>query len=164
MEIYFQILLFKKDGHVMDFETLPKRVIVLWEVVAVLIGGLFIALTIFIFVAHTIVWYILLWLFGAIIVLVCFLYLPLLFMSTKFKITEEHFILHRGVIFYKSHYMKRDKISYISVYKNPFTGLIDISSLILTSPGAQLIIPFMGHERAVDIAKLLSLENRFEEI
>lgn len=148
----------------MKYETLPARVLVFWKILAIFLHAALAALAQFILNPYHIVWYVTLWVIGALAVLVCFLYLPLFYISVKYAVTEEQFVLHRGVIFHKTHYLKRDTITFISVYRNPLTPLVNISSLMLTAPGAQVFILCMRHDRAVEIAKELSYEHKFKEI
>lgn len=147
----------------MKYEVLPKKVLIIWELLAVLIfTGLFLILR-FLFRPDTLIWYIVLWLLGAAAVLCFFLYLPLLYNSCLYAVLPEQIVVKRGVIFNKTHYLKREHISFVSVYKNPLTRFIDISSLVVTAPGASVFILFMSHRRAMAIAKQLSRENRFDE-
>ncbi len=147
----------------MKYETLPKKVLFLWECAAIICIAVIMVITLIIFQPHTIVWYLLLWSIGAVAVFFLFLFLPLAFVSTKYVILTEQVILQKGVIFHRVHYLKRETISFISVYKNPFTNLLNLSTLIISAPGARIFIPLMNHKRALLIAKRLSYQNHFQE-
>lgn len=152
----------KKVIFFMKYETLPKKVLVLWELLAVIVLLLLLKLTRVLLSPYTIWWYGVQWVLGALAVLTLFLYLPLMYISFRYIVLTEQIVLKGGVIFHKTHYLRRENISFISVYKNPLTDLLHLSSLMITAPGAKLFIPLMDHRRAMAIAKQLSYKNRFE--
>lgn len=147
----------------MKYEKLPQKVLIIWEFMALIVfAGLFFLLRLFLR-TDTLVWDIILWLLGAAFILCSFLYLPLLYISCRYAVLSDQVIVKRGVIFNKTHYLKRELVSFVSVYRNPFTRLLDISTLVITAPGASVFILFMSHRRAMSIAKQLSRRHKFEE-
>ncbi|MGI5959566.1 MAG: hypothetical protein ACOX60_09145 [Massiliimalia sp.] len=147
----------------MKYETLPKKVLLLWECLAAAIAVAFAVLTVIIFAPRTLIWYLLLWLIGAAAILTMFLYLPLLFISTQYLVLKDRIMVSKGVIFHQTQWMPCANISFITVLKNPFTKLLDLSTLIISAPGARIFILLMSHRRAVEIAKELSYEHKFKE-
>lgn len=140
----------------MKFESIPKKVLVLWELLAVVGFLLLLKLALFILNPHTIVWYVVLWLLGALFVLTAFLYLPLLYVSEQYCVDKREIVFQQGVIFNKVHYMQCNKISFVSVYRNPLTWLLHISTLVVTCPGSRICILFINSDRASEIARQLS--------
>lgn len=147
----------------MKYETLPKKVLFLWECLAIAATALLVLLVLVVFTPRTLVWYSILWLIGAAAVLTTFLYLPLLYISTRYAVLEDRLIVSKGVIFHQTQLMPRENISFITVLKNPFTRLLDLSTLIVSAPGAQIFLLLMSHRRAVEIAKELSRDHKFKE-
>lgn len=139
----------------MEFETLPKRFLVFWEILACTVFGV-LALLAFQFLPQgSLVWYGVLWLLGALFILTAFLYLPLLYLNYSWCCGETELVVRAGVIFYQTRFLKRDKISFVTVYHTPLSPLLRWSSVVVTAPGSRLVLPFLSRERAVRLAREL---------
>jgi membrane protein YdbS with pleckstrin-like domain len=136
----------------MKYETIPKKCLIIWEVMAVILYGAVFLLCWKIIPYHTFFWYVILWVLGGLFILTVFLYLPLLYLSIAYQITDTDIIVKGGVIYTKTRFMNRKNISFATVYRSPLTPLFHVSTLMITSPGASLIIPFMDSKRADKIA------------
>lgn len=147
----------------MNYETIPKKCLMIWEILAVILLGGLMLLSWKLIPSHTIIWYAVLWLLGALLILSTLLYLPLLYLSIAYQVTETEIILKGGVIYTKTRFMIRKNISFATVYHTPLTPLFHISALMITSPGAYLLIPFMDSVRAEEIAEQLFHQNIKEE-
>ena len=142
----------------MKYEMLPKRSLVFWELLSCLLFGGLIALAWIFLPVSTWIWYGVLWILGALLILSSFLYLPLLYLSVGYCCRGGDIIVKGGVIFYKTRFLKRDKISFVTVYNTPFTPLIHLSMLVITAPGSHLVTPFLESSRADQIADDLNRE------
>lgn len=143
----------------MKLESLPFKSFLIWEILSILLLTILTTLLFIIFRPYTFVWYTLLWTIGALAIFLCIFYCPLLYLSYKFCITDKHFILKRGVLFNKTHIIRKEQISFISITKDPLTPIINISTLIIVAPRSKLFIPFMNHQTNIKIMKTLSNNN-----
>ncbi len=147
-----------------NYQYLPKRVLILWEILTILVITLLFAIACLFLNHYHIIWYITMWLIGALGIFLGFLYLPLLYIGYQFSVSENEIILHRGVIFHKRHYLKRDKITFVTIFHDPVSSAFGLTTLAVTSPGASLLMPFMDLKLARSIAKELSFHQNFKEI
>lgn len=136
-------------------ERLPKAALHLWEILLACLALVLIVLTLIIFkpgaVACTVLLVILftVWVFFGVV------YLPLVYHTYRFRLTDTHFMVRRGIFFQREQWMERGKIIYVSRYDSPFTGLMGVTSLMLTASGAQLLLPSMELARAKQIEQAL---------
>lgn len=132
-------------------EHLPKTALYLWEGLLATLSLLFIILTLIIFQPGATACTVLLILFLVLWVFFGVVYLPLIHATYRFCLTETHFMVRRGLFFQREQWMERDKVVYVSRYDSPFTGVLQITSLMLTASGAQLLLPSMDLTRAKEI-------------
>ena len=144
----------------MNFERLSGKAVIIWEIVAALLFGVLLALVLFIFIPGTWLWYTVLWLLGAIYVLTAFLYVPLYYLSVEYAVGEEAVIYRKGVIFPNTQILYRDRIAFVTVYNNPLTPLLKLSSLTISAAGGNIHIWFMNSARAQEIADELEGDGR----
>lgn len=147
----------------MKLKSLPKKSLVIWEFLAIIVGLILTVLVVVIFKPHTLLCHIMLIAIATLSIYFCLFYFPLLYISCKFAISDQYFILKRGVLFNKTHIIKKDHISFISVTKDPLTPKLKLSTLIIVAPRSKLIIPFMNHTENVKIMQTL-LDNEFKSI
>lgn len=140
----------------MNFHSLPKRSLVIWEALAVVLFGAGIFAAWVLIPQSLLIWYAVIWLLGALFILVAFLYLPLLYLSFSYCLSDTDIIVKGGVVFYKMRFLKRDKVSFVSVYNTPLTPFLKVSMLLITAPGAHLVIPFLAQDEADRIADALN--------
>ena len=142
----------------MEFERISAKAVIIWEAIAAILFGLLFALLLFLLVEGTWLWYTLLWLAGAGYILTAFLYLPLYYISIEYGVTDEAIIYRKGVIFPNTQILYRDRIAFVTVYNNPFTPLLKLSSLTVSAAGGRIHIWFLNTRRAQELAALLSEE------
>lgn len=142
----------------MQFERISRKALVLWELMAVIIFAIITAGLLYILVPGTWLWYLLLWITGAAAVLVTFLYLPLSYISIEYAIGKDAIVYRKGVIFPNTQILYRDRIAFVTVYKNPLTPFLHISSLVVSAAGGNIRILFLNSKRAEEISMLLSKE------
>lgn len=140
----------------MKFERISWKAVIIWELLAAVGTALVVWLVLFVFVPYTWLWYLLLWVIGAAYVLLSFLYFPLLYLSIEYGVGDEAILYRSGVIFPNTKILYRDRIAFVTVYNNPFTPLLQLSSFVVSAAGGDLRILFMDSKRAVELAALLS--------
>lgn len=139
-----------------EFEKISVKAVVLWEILAAAVAALLIWAVLAIFVPYTWLWYLLLWLLGAAYVLAAFLYLPLLYLNIEFGLNDEAIVYRTGLIFPNTQVLYRDRIAFVTVYNNPLTPLLKISSLVVSAAGGNMHILFLPSKRAAELADELA--------
>lgn len=139
-----------------NFEKISVKAVVLWEILAVTAFALLFWGVLAIFVPHTWLWYLLLWVLGALCVLTTFLYLPLLYLNIEYGINDEAIVYRTGLIFPNTQLLYRDRIAFVSVYNNPLSPILKISSLVVSAAGGSIHILFLPSKRAQELADELS--------
>ena len=90
------------------------------------------------------------------------LYFSLLFVSAPFVFEQALFCrggdacVSIGLLFPKTQIMYRSRIVFVTVYTNPLTPLLHISSLVISAAGGAMRIHFLNASRAEELAALLS--------
>lgn len=140
----------------MKFENISHKAVVLWETgLLILFAGLF-AVSLLVLTPHTWLWYLILWLLGALYILTAFLYLPLYYLSVEFSLNDEVVVYKKGVLFPKTSILYRDRIAFVTINNNPLTPIFKISSLVIDSAGARLKLFLISSDRAKELADLLT--------
>lgn len=142
----------------MRFERISIMAAIMWEILALVVGIVLLIATLFILAPHTWLWYLVLWLLGAIYIAVAFVYIPYLYLNTEFAVTSAAVIYKKGVIFPSTQILYRDRIVFVTVYDNPLTPFLHVSSLAVSAAGGNMTILFMNTDRARQIAGLLAKE------
>lgn len=140
----------------MEYENISIKALILWEVLAIILASIGWNILLWALTAGTWIWYLVLWIYGAIVVLICFLYLPLAYYNIEYAVFKDTIVYKRGVILPNTQVMYRDRIAFVSVYKNPLTPLLKLSSLVISAAGGKIRILFIDDKRAEEIADLLS--------
>lgn len=148
----------KNIKKIVEFEHLSIMAAIMWEILALLAGAILLALTLFILNPRTWLWYSLLWLLGAVMIGVTMVYVPFLYLNAEFAINEKAIIYKKGVFFTSTSILYRDRIAFVTVYNNPLTPILKISSLAITAAGGNMTILFLNSKRATELANLLSKE------
>lgn len=140
----------------MEYEHISIKALILWEILTVI--GAYIGLQVLLWALTygTWVWYFILYIYGAIVVLFCFLYLPLAYYNIEYAVFKDTIVYKRGVIMPNTQIMYRDRIAFVSVYKNPLTPILKLSSLVVSAAGGKIRILFIDDHRADEIADSLS--------
>lgn len=135
--------------------TLKKRVLVWWECAAFLAAILLAALVLLIFVPGTWLWYLLLWVLGAVYVLTSFLYLPLLWMSIIYCIDDTCLMCHGGVLFPKTRVMHRERIAFITRVQGPVSSMLHIATLVVRAAGGAAVVHMVHEKQAEELEQEL---------
>lgn len=140
----------------LNYKKVSRKSIVLWEIIIFLIWAVIFVLALWIFTPFTWLWNTLIWALGVALILIEFLYLPMLYASTQYCITDKIIAYRHGVFFNQRQFMYRDRIVYVSVYNTPLTPLLGISSLVITAAGAKIRINFLNRRLAQQLAEELA--------
>ena len=138
-----------------EYETLPGRFLAFWETLACLGYGGLAAAAWRLLPPESLLWYVALWVLGGLFILTALLYLPLLYLNYEWRCTKTELVVRTGVIFYQTRLLKRDKISFVTLYNTPLSSLLRWSCVVVTAPGSRIVLPFLSHERAVRLAREL---------
>lgn len=140
----------------MKFERISIMAAVMWEIFALAICGVILFLILFIFAPHTWLWYLLLWILGAVTIAVTFIYVPFLYLNTEFGMNEKALVYRKGVLVPSTQILYRDRVVFVTVYNNPFTPLLKVSTLVISAAGGSMTIMFLNSKRAQELADILS--------
>ena len=113
--------------------------------------------------ARTWLWYGSLWLIGLAFVLTAFLYLPLLYISCCYVLTEEYVEFQCGVIFFHRRRMLRSSVMYVTVMKDPVSVLTRTRTVVLHAMGGRLVIPFLPVREVSALLRAVSPRKPREE-
>lgn len=128
---------------------------VMWELLAIAISALVLLIITIILEKYTWVWYTVLWVWGALSVLAFTLYVPLLYLNTRVGVNDDVIVYQKGVIFPSTQIMYKKRIAYITLYNNPLTALLKVSSLSVSSSGGNMTILFLNSQTAKELANSL---------
>lgn len=120
-----------------------KKSLAAWEALAVLLGAVLAAGAAWLLPTRTWYWYLTLWLIGLLLVLCCFLWLPLLYESCGYTVTEEYVEYGRGVFVFVRTRMLRRSIMYVTLLRTPLSPLLGTRTLVVSSMGGSLVIPWL---------------------
>lgn len=130
----------------------------MWEIIAVFINLVLLVVILLILNPYTWLWYTVLWFLGAFTILETFIYVPFLYLNTLFGMNDETIVYKKGVLFKSTQVLYRERIVFVTVYNNPLTPLLHVSTLVISAAGATLTIAFINSKRAKELAELLSKE------
>lgn len=139
-----------------SYQKISKKSILLWEIGSVVIWALLLWGTVWVFAPFTWLWDILIWGLGVLLILVTFFYLPILYQSYQYCITDKIVSYRHGVFFNRRQFINRDRIIYVSVYNTPLTPILGISTLVITAAGAKIRIGYLNRKVAQRLAQELS--------
>lgn len=142
----------------MKFEKISIMAAVMWEIIALLGAAILITLTLLILKPYTWLWYAILFIIGLVLIGVTFIYVPFLYLNTEFCLSKQAIIYRKGVFFPSTQILYRKRIVFVTVYSNPLTPLLKISTLVISAAGGTMRILFLNSTRADEIATVLSKE------
>ncbi len=140
----------------LQYQNISKKSIILLEITYFIVWVLLFGAVLWVFTPFTWLWYTLVWLLGVMLVLTEGLYLPLLYHSYQYCVTDRIVSYRHGVFFNKRQFIYRDRIIYVSVYNSPLTWVLGISTLVISTAGAKLRIGFLNRKVAQALAQELS--------
>lgn len=140
----------------MKLERISPKALAFWEILLALLAALLTGIALAVLHAGTWLWYTVLWVLGALWVLGSFLYLPLYYLSVEYGVDDRAVVYRKGVLFPNTQILYRDRIAFVTVYRNPFTPLLHISTLVVSAAGGNIRILFLNSDRADALAAVLS--------
>lgn len=135
---------------------ISKRALFLWETTALLCAVVLFCVILLVFVPGTWLWYLLLWLDGALYVLTAFLYLPLYYLSFSYRVSERELLSHSGVLFPKSRILYRSRIAFVTLTRGPLSRLFGLSTLTVHAAGGTLSYHLLKRREAEALAAELT--------
>lgn len=142
----------------MNYYLVSKKMLIILQFFFLVIWSIIYISCAFLLVPDTWLWYIIIWTLRILLVFITLIYLPLVYKNTKYKITKDMIIYERGVFINKKSIINIDNIKMISLISSPFTKIFKISSIIVSSAGASLIINFLDKDTAEKIVEILSIK------
>lgn len=140
----------------MRFERISAKAMLFWELLLGLLMAVLLLLCILILNPGTWLWYTVLWVWGAVWVLGAFLYIPLYYFSVEYGVSDDAIVYRKGVIFPNTQVLYRERIAFVTVYRNPLTPIFHISTLSVSAAGGNIRILFIHSKRAEELAGLLT--------
>lgn len=142
----------------MKFENISIMAAVMWEILALSVAAVLVILVLYIFAPFTWLWYLILFLIGLVLIGTTFLYIPFLYLNTEFAMNKKAIVYRKGVIFPSTQILYRERIVFVTVYNNPLTPILKVSTLIISAAGGTMSILFLNSKRANELASTLSRE------
>ena len=136
--------------------SVSKKALLLWETAALSCAAVLYCLILWIFIPGTWLWYLLLWLVGAVYILTAFLFLPLYHLSFSYRVTKRELFSHSGILFPKSRIMDRSRIAFVTLRHGPLTRLFGLSTLTVHAAGGSLSFRLLEHREAEELASFLT--------
>lgn len=87
---------------------------------------------------------------------VMFLYLPLHYVNYRFEVNDDYLIVRSGVIYDKEKFLTRDSVCFVTVYNNPLTKLLGVSTVLVGAAGGRIVIPLLETKVALEIQRTLT--------
>ena len=140
----------------LQYKKISKKSIILLEIICFVVWALLFGVVLWVFTPFTWLWYALVWLLGVLLILVEGLYLPVLYNSYQYCVTDRIVSYRHGVFFNQRQFVYRDRIIYVSVYNTPLTYIMGISTVVISTAGAKLRIGFLNRRIAKELAQELS--------
>jgi len=140
----------------MKLERISIMAAFMWELVSVAISLFILWVILFVFIPYTWLWYTLLWTLGAITICTTFIYVPFLYLNSEYGLSDKVIVYKKGVLLKSTQILYRDRIAFVSVYSNPLTPILKVSSLVISAAGGTIRIIFLSSKRAEQIAKELA--------
>ena len=135
---------------------LSKKALVVWETWSLLLFVLLAVVFYYVLPYRSLVWYLLIWLTGFFAVLSDFLYLPLLYHRCGYQIDENAVQYDSGLLFQVEKTMPYRSVMHTAVFRSPVDLLLGTSSLVVSSMGGRLTIPFLPRDRAEELYSLVT--------
>lgn len=140
----------------MQLERISGKAMAIWELLWAFVTVLLFLLGIVLLRPYTWLWYTVLWTLGAIWVLGAFLYIPLYYFGMEYGVDDDVIVYRKGVFFPNTQILYRDRIAFVSVYRNPLTPLFGMATLVVSAAGGRIRILFLNVDRAEELAYLLT--------
>lgn len=147
----------------MNFERISITAAIMWELTALIISAALVTLVLIIFAPFTWLWYTILFVIGFITIGVTFIYVPFLYLNTEFAINKKAIVYRKGVIFPSTQVLYRERIVFVTVYNNPLTPLLKVSTLRISAAGGTLTILYLNSKRANELASQLAKEKLLQQ-
>ncbi|MEG0895340.1 MAG: PH domain-containing protein [Oscillospiraceae bacterium] len=140
----------------LKYEHISIMAAVMWEILSIIIFALIYIVVFIVLAPYTWLWYTIVFVLGLLFIGVSFIYVPFLYLNTKFALTDEIIVYKKGVLFPSVQILYKSRIAFVTVYNNPLTSLLHVSTLVISAAGATMTILFMNSDKAEEVARKLS--------
>lgn len=143
---------------------IPFRALWLWELYAVLGYAVLLFLIYTFLVPYTWLWILLVSFFSGFYLLVAIVYLPLLYLGTRYNISEELITFECGVIYRHKTALFRENLIMVGLFQSPLDFLFGLASLRCSGPGGIVILGYLSKEQALALKEELTEKKRLKPI
>ena len=136
---------------------LPKKTLLLWRIRAVVAAALLFALCIYFYFSTTFV-YIFSALLVALLLYLCFFYLPRFFKGSKIIFLNGSVVVEWGVFIKTTHILPFSRLIYAQTFTTPIAKLFGLTAVTLKAARKSILIPEMQTADAIKLIAELTRE------
>ena len=134
--------------------------LIMWEFITLTLFGLIISIPWNLFEHYSLLWWSTVGSIGLLSILTCIGYLPIYFLSAYYVIDDNMVLYTKGIFSRRTHVLRREQITIVSVVKNPFTPIFRTCSVVIKAPGATITIKHLNVKVAAQVLRILSPNTR----
>lgn len=135
----------------MTYKRISIKALLLWEIATFAVYGVLIFLMYLFLVPYTWLWQLLFWGFSAVFVVAAVLYFPLLFLSSRYAVSEHIVIYESGIFVHRKRILLRNQIILVSSARSPLSLLLGLTTVIISGTGATVAIHFINKKQAQEL-------------
>ena len=135
----------------MTYKRISIKALLLGEIATFAVYGVLIFLMYLFLVPYTWLWQLLFWGFSAVFVVAAVLYFPLLFLSSRYAVSEHIVIYESGIFVHRKRILLRNQIILVSSARSPLSLLLGLTTVIISGTGATVAIHFINKKQAQEL-------------
>ena len=139
-----------------------KRLLWIWEIYAALLAILLGGVCVVLFVLPIPAW--ICWtavgVFGALVLALSLIYLPLAYMNRSFGIQDGRLVVKGGVIYLFHKTMPLESVKYVMTLRGPLEQLLHMTVLAVFSAGSLVVVSGLTEEDGEDMRRILLPQQR----
>ena len=143
---------------------IPFRALWLWELYAVLVYVVLLFLVYTFLVPFTWLWILLVSLFSGFYLLAALVYFPLLYLGTRYSVSEETVEFESGVFYRRKTVLFRKNLIVVCAYQMPLDFLFRLSSLRCSGPGGVVTLGYLAKKEALWLKGELTAKKRLRPV
>jgi membrane protein YdbS with pleckstrin-like domain len=143
---------------------IPFRALWLWELYAVLVYAVLLFFIYTFLVPFTWLWILLVSLFGGGYLLAALVYFPLLYLGTRYFISEETVEFESGVFNRRKTVLFRKNLILVCQYQTPLDFLFKLSSLRCSGPGGVVTLRYLANKEARSLKGELTAKKQLQPV
>lgn len=142
----------------MTYKKISIKALLLWEIATFVVYGCLILLMYFFLVPFTWLWNLLFWAFSITFAVAAIFYFPLLFLSSRYVVTDHMVLYESGVFAHRKRMLVRNQIILVSSIRTPLSWLLGLTTVVISGTGATLTIHFLTQRQAEELLRELRPE------